>query len=146
MFVKAPPQTLFARPVGRRLFGASQLRKGMRPAGWVAALRMAEESEEIISEYTDAQAREDGVLVEVSCGAVNRVTRAVFDHFARPMGIEPASGLMQYDFTPVTAAIQAVLGVTPAADGWRISTYGGKELWLVPNEVQGFTLMFPDDY
>jgi hypothetical protein len=105
-----------------------------------------QEPEEIIFEYTDAQALEDGVLVEVSCGAVNRVTRAVFDHFARPMGIVPASGLMQFDFTPVTAAIRTVLGVTPDEDGWRKSTYEGKELWLVPNEVRGLTLMFPEDW
>jgi hypothetical protein len=104
---------------------------------------MAEEPENIIFEYTDAQAIEDGVLVEVRCGAVNRVTRAVFDHFARPMGIAPVE---QFDFTPVTAAIRAVLGVTPDEDGWRKSTYEGKELWLVPNEVRGLTLMFPDDY
>ncbi len=44
----------------------------MSPAGGVTALRMAEESADIIIEYTDAQAIEDGVLVEVSCGAVNR--------------------------------------------------------------------------
>jgi hypothetical protein len=117
----------------------------MNPAGGVAALRMAEEAENVIFSYTDAQALEDGVLIEVSC-AVNRVTRAVFDHFARPMGNVPESGLMQYDFTPVTAAIRAVLGVTPDEDGWRQSKYEGKELWLVPNEVRGLTLMFPDDY
>lgn len=117
----------------------------MSPAGWVAALRMAEESEKIIFEYTDVQALEDGVLVAVSCGAVNRVTSAVFKHFARPMGNLPASGAV-IDITPLTATIRAVLGVMPDEDGWRKSTYGGKELWLVPNEVRGLTLMFPDDY
>jgi hypothetical protein len=117
----------------------------MSPAGAVAALRMAEESEEIISRYTDAQALEDGVLVEVSCGAVNRVTSAVFYHFARPMENSPDE-LEAFDITPLTAAIRAVLGVAADEDGWRQSTYEGKELWLVPNEVHGLTLMFPDDY
>jgi hypothetical protein len=106
---------------------------------------MAEESEKIIFEYTDAQAVEDGVLVEVSCGAVNRVTYAVFDHFARPLENE-LSGEVKFDLTPLTATIRAVLAVTPDEDGWRKSTYEGKELWLVPNEVQGLTLMFPEDY
>jgi len=46
---------------------------------------MAEESEEIIYEYTDVQALEDGMLDEIHCGAVNRVTHAVFAHYARPM-------------------------------------------------------------
>ena len=104
-----------------------------------------QEPDNVIYAYTDGQALEDGVLIEVNC-AVNRVTRAVFDHFARPMGIEPASGLMQFDFTPVTAAIRSVLGVAHDEDGWRKITYEGKELWLVPNEVRGLTLMFPEDW
>jgi len=119
--------------------------RGMSPAGKVAALRMAEESEEIISEYTDAQALEDGFLAEVSCGAVNRVTHAVFYHYARPMDNLP-EGEVRFDITPLTATILAVLRETPDEDGWRKSTYEGKELWLVPNEVQGLTLMFPEDY
>jgi hypothetical protein len=106
---------------------------------------MADESENIIYEYTDAQALDDGVLVAVSCGGVNRVTYAVFVHYARPMENLPG-GEERFDLTPLTATIRAVLGVTPDEDGWRKSTYEGKELWLVPNEVRGLTLMFPDDY
>ena len=113
--------------------------------GRVAALRMAEEPEKIIFEYTDAQALEDGVLVEISCGAVNRVTRAVFYHFARAMENSP-DGLEAFDTAPLMAAIRAVLGVMPDEDGWRQFTYEGKELWLVPNEVRRLTLMLPDDY
>lgn len=117
----------------------------MNPAGRLAVLRMAEESENIIYEYTDAQALADGVLNEVICGAVNRVTHAVFDHYARPMNSSP-DGVV-FDITPLTATIRAVLGVVaPDQDGWRKSAYEGKELWLVPNEVQGLTLMFPEDY
>ena len=55
-------------------------------------------------------------------------------------------GLEAFDSAPLTAAIRAVYGVMPDEDGWRQSTYEGKELWLVPNEVHGLTLMFPDDY
>jgi len=106
---------------------------------------MAEESEKIIFEYTDAQAIEDGVLVEVSWGAVNRVTHAMFSDYARLMENLP-EGEERYDITPLTATIQAVLGETPDEDGWRKCTYEGKELWLVPNEVRGLTLMFPSDY
>ena len=106
---------------------------------------MAEESENIISRYSDTQALEDGVLAEVSCGAVNRVTSAVFYHFARRMEDLP-EGEVKFDITPLTVAVRAALEVTPDEDGWRTSTYEGKELWLVPNEVQGLTLMFPEDY
>jgi hypothetical protein len=127
--------------VSSQAIGSSQLDGGNESGGRVAALRMAEEPEKIIIEYTDAQALEDGVLVEVSCGAVNRVTCAVFYHFVRPMENSP-DGLEAFDITPLTAVIRAVLAVTPDEDGWRQSTYEGKELWLVPNEVRGLTLMY----
>ena len=100
----------------------------------------------VIVEYTDKQALEDGVLVSVPCeGKVNRVTRAVFDHFTKPMGSSPATGEVT-DITPLQDAIRAMLKVKPDEDIWRTGTYEGKELWLVPNEVGGFTLLFPDDY
>ena len=125
-----------------RAIESSQPVEEKESGGGVAALRMAEEPENVIFSYTDAQALEDGVLIEVSC-AVNRVTRAVFDHFALPMGIEPVTGLMQFDFTPVTAAIRTVLGVTPDEDGWRKLLYEGKELWLVLMKYGGSRLCFP---
>ena len=34
----------------------------------------------------------------------------------------------------------------PPDDGWRVGEYRGKRLWLIPNEVRGLTLMFPEDY
>ena len=100
----------------------------------------------VISEYRDDQALEDGVLVSVSGeGKVNRVTRAVFDHFTKPMGSSPANGEVT-DITRLTEAIRALLKVAPDEDAWRTGAYEGKDLWLVPNEVGGFTLLFPDDY
>jgi hypothetical protein len=99
----------------------------------------------VIAEYTDRQALEDGVLVSVPGeGKVNRVTRAVFDHFTKPMGSSPAGQVT--DITRLQDAIRALLKVEPDEDAWRTGTYEGKELWLVPNEVGGFTLLFPDDY
>ena len=96
--------------------------------------------------YTDAQALADGALVAFSGeGGVNRITRAVFDHFAKPMGSSPATGQVT-DITPIQDAIRAMLKVEPDKDGWRTGTHQGKELWLVPNEVRGLTLLFPDDY
>lgn len=64
---------------------------------------------EPIYAYTDAQALEDGVLVAISGeGNVNRVTRAVFDHFAKSAG---ATELAEIDFAPLTAAVRAMLAV-----------------------------------
>ena len=100
----------------------------------------------VVVEYTDKQALEDGVLVSVPGeGKVNRVTRAVFDHFAKPVGSTPLTGQVT-DITPLQDAIRAMLKIEPDKDAWRTGTYEGKEMWLVPNEVGGFTLLFPEDY
>ena len=100
----------------------------------------------VIVEYSDKQALEDGVLVSVPGeGRVNRVTRAAFDHFTKPMGTSPATGQV-IDITPLQDAIRATLKIEPDEDAWRTGTYERNELWLVPNEVGGFTLLFPDNY
>ena len=100
----------------------------------------------VIVEYTDQQAVEDGVLVPVNgAGGINRVTRAVFDHFAKPIGSSPVTGPV-IDITPLMQAIKAMVEMPPDASGWRTGGYQGIKLWLVPNDVGGLTLMFPDDY
>jgi len=48
--------------------------------------------ENVIFAYTDAEALDDGVLVAIRHGPVNRVTRAVFDHFTASMGSSPVTG------------------------------------------------------
>ncbi len=101
---------------------------------------------EVIVSYTDAQALEDGVLVAFpGPGKVNRVTRSVFDHFTNALGSSPVTGTVT-DITPVMEAIRAILAVPADEDGWRKLTYREKELWLLPNETGGYTLMFPGDY
>jgi hypothetical protein len=95
---------------------------------------------EVISTYTDREAVEDGFLVAIAGpGRVNRVTRAVFDHFTEEMG----PGVT--NITPLTDAIRYMLTLE-VDDGWRTGNFRGKALWLIPNEVGGFTLMFPEDY
>lgn len=117
----------------------------MNPAGQTAARRMEHESDDVIFAYTDAEALADGVLVQIDAAPVNRVTRAVFDHFTSLLGSSAVTGSVT-DIGALLRAIQAMLAVKPDEDGWRCGTYEGKELWLVPNEVRGLTLMFPEDY
>ncbi len=121
------------------------LDEGEDPAGRTAAQCMAQEPQIIIASYTDAEALEDGVLVAMDSLPVNRVTRAVFDHFTSPMGTSPQSGVV-IDITPLRGVIQTMLKVEADEDGWRVGAYEGKQLWVVPNEVSGLTLMFPEDY
>ena len=101
--------------------------------------------ENVIVSYTDAQALADGVLVSVYVPPVNRVTRAVFDHFIQRMGSSDVTGPV-FDITLVKRVIEAMVALKPDEDGWRCGSYEGKELWLAPNEVEGLTLMFPEDY
>ena len=100
---------------------------------------------EPISRYTDQQAVADGVLVAVPGeDGVNRVTRAVFDHFTESLGTSPITGSVA-NITSLMDAIRAMLQIEPD-DGWRVGEYQGRGLWLIPNEVGGLTLMFPEDY
>ena len=95
---------------------------------------------EVISTYADGEAVEDGVLVALAGpGGVNRVTRAIFDHFSQSMGIGVTN------ITPLMDAIRHMAAVE-ADRGWETGKFQGKALWLIPNEVWGFTLMFPEDY
>src|SRR5205814_3658876 len=108
---------------------------------------MADDADDLfgepISTYSDKEAIEDGILVAIpGDGGVNRVTRAVFDEFVTPIG-DPRHKVL--NLTPLMDAIRAMLTIEPD-DGWRIGTYQETELWLIPNEVGGLTLMFPDDY
>ena len=101
-----------------------------------------DKTNEVIDEYTDQQAVEGGVLVPFKGeGGVNRITCAVFDHFTELFG-----GDKYVDTSALKKAISTMLNIKPNEDGWRIDTYERRWLWLLPNEVGGLTLMFPDDY
>ena len=100
----------------------------------------------VIYEYTDWAAVQDGVLVPFAGPQkVNRITRAVFDHFTENMGQSPSTGPV-IDTTTLVAVINTLLKRKLDESGWRTGTFQDKELWLVPNEVNGLTLMFPSDY
>lgn len=118
---------------------------------------------EVISEYGDQQALEDGVLIDISgrldpqsdrtvSGA--RATVGIFSTFcelARRRGdIKPED----VDATAATACqllYRAIMRRPADADGWRKTEarQDGEsigEVWLIPNEVGGRTLMLPSDY
>lgn len=103
---------------------------------------MADGPWDVIFSYTDREAVEDGVLVPWNGPQnVNRITRAVFDHFA------PAqSDDRDPDLSRLRAAVDAMLKIRPDEGGWRTGTHEREELWLIPNEIGGLTLMFPSDY
>ena len=105
---------------------------------------------EPISVYTDADALSEGVLIDVTDlgihfggRPINRFTRSVWfawrDEF-QPIGRTLPKNALHHH---LRAKLQAAL---PAAvykgDIWTLSD----RLWLIENEVEGWTLMKPEDY
>lgn len=114
---------------------------------------------EPISTYTAGQAVEDGFLVEL--GASNLATRAVYEWLTGLELEKPPDRvvvlLMTWCAGDKALAILAPLAQENADEAARIynENIGGgiytteildRTLWLIPNEVGGTTVMFPEDY
>lgn len=98
---------------------------------------------EVVHEYPDSQAVEDGVLVPwpFAGSSRDRITRAVFYEYARR---DEETG--RWFVEPLVHLWVRVAG-WPADDmGWRTGEDDGTRLWMVPNEIGGHTLMFPSDW
>jgi hypothetical protein len=110
------------------------------------------DEKDIISVYTDEQAVEDGVLVSITtlgmtyCGiAIDRMTGTSFEYFHKK-----ASG-KQNELEAMKQAIAEKVGTAydPDGDGYLIVIpEKGDEgrLWLVKNERNNYTMMFPSEY
>ena len=106
----------------------------------------------LLSEYPDSQAVEDGVLVEL--GPQNRMTRALYEWLS--------TQLADLDTPPPEQPVASAIGRGwigrdgPMArrtwdeniGGGDIHTleFDGRVIWLIPNEIGGMTLLFPEDY
>src|SRR5437660_523138 len=89
--------------------------------------------------------RRSGVLADSSRPCNSYPPRLVFDRFTHPMGNSPLASVV-IDITSLRRVVHTMLAVEADADGWRVGAYESKPLWLVPNEVSGLTLMFPEEY
>ena len=128
--------------------------------------QMADAGFEVISTYTDAQAVEDGVLVDVTLmtlpwttfGArrITRVTRAVWSmaerEAARRLSRERGA-LFTVESDEVSDSViapvvseMAQVALRTFDRGWYLGEWNGEPLWLLPNEMGGYTLMTPEDY
>ena len=110
---------------------------------------------EVVSSYTDAQALEDGVLVELHMPArfqgfpINRMTRRLFDDL-EPF-VEAEASLFDGDLSRALASILAAKCAFSQGDPGNTGEIGDictipPRLWLVRNEVGGWTAMYPEDY
>jgi len=70
----------------------------------------------------------------------------LFDAYAESMGSSKIIGPI-INVGPLVAALNAAIR-TGRADGdwWIGQTPDGRKVWVVPNEVGGYTAMFPEDY
>ena len=118
-------------------------------------LQMEELFGEVISSYTDRQAVEDGFLVELHMPAffrelpINRMTRHLFDDLA-PF-LEAEASLFNGDLSRALASILRTKCTFAQGDPGNNGEIGDiyripPNLWLVRNEVGGWTLMYPEDY
>ena len=106
---------------------------------------------EVISRYTDAQAVEDGNLVDISRWVlrfrgrpVNRITRAVWNELEPFVQVHVDAGL----YTNIAMALRHMISTK-----LRFAGENGGDIvkvppwyWLMENEIDGWTLMRPDDY
>jgi hypothetical protein len=102
---------------------------------------------EPISVYTDQDALNDGILVDISSlnlvfdeKPVNRITIALFASMEQEY---PAPDGSTIDLEAFGRAMGAKLS-TATGDG-RLRTIP-PDMWLVENEVNGWSLMYPSDY
>lgn len=106
---------------------------------------------EPISVYTDADAIDDGTLTDVSVydvefnsRKINRVTNGVFSL----LKFGELDGLVVKNHLQFIA--DHAEKDREGADAWGIfapdARLGNEKLWLVNNEVGGYTLMLPSEY
>ena len=95
---------------------------------------------EIIFAYTDADAISDGVIVDISSYGVsfrgipiNRMTQTVMADF-QELGL---------DSEQIASSLRTKCDLARCDGGvWTLPP----GLWLIENEVNGFSLMYPSDY
>ena len=110
---------------------------------------------EVISSYTDAEAIDDGFLVELQPATafrglpINRMTRHLFDEL-EPF-VEAEASLFSGDVSRALASILMTKCTFARGDPGNTREIGDiytipPKLWLVRNEVGGWTAMYPEDY
>lgn len=111
---------------------------------------------EVISTYTDGQACEDGFLVAIA--AKDRVSRTVWEYLCsrvpldnvRPEDIDAK----RHDYALFTSGRMVSHNALEARRVYEQNIGGGiftlieqgRKFWIMPNELGGLTLMFPEDY
>lgn len=107
---------------------------------------------DVVFTYSDADALRDGVLIAIS--AVHRATRAVWDYVYDECTDRTLEEPKRLNSTraQITSLVNSLESIAKEIwdkniDGGIATTmHFGKKMWLIPNENDGMTLMFPEDY
>jgi hypothetical protein len=106
----------------------------------VKSSRPGRDSAWLAFKYDDEHAQRDGVLLPTKFDPYGRVTRAVYQScLAEAAGAESKADLL-------VAEIWREFNRGTIHDDIRVLKRSGKVFWLVPNELGGSTLMFPEEY
>lgn len=98
----------------------------------------------VIFSYTDSQAVEDDVLVDVSRltkDRVNRITASVYGF----LGGDDKADDFAAKYRDLEDAAQKALARSKDNELTEFH-YKGQRFWFMDNEVGGKTIMFPEDY
>ena len=117
-------------------------RAGLKPPS-LLLIKMAVDfwdNAEIIDAYTDEQAVEDGVLIPVKFGSINRITRTVLHEFA-----QKNRSLEKFNEF-VDELIKKFESQRNERDDWFYSIEIEGSNYFVVENGSGFTLMKPGDY
>ena len=106
---------------------------------------------EPISIYTDADALEDGILTDVSKFGVkfnNRIINRLTVGARVALDLENKQSCTIANNLKFIAENSKFDGV--GDDAWGIfapdARLGNERFWLIPNELDGYTLMLPEEY
>jgi hypothetical protein len=111
---------------------------------------------EVVSTYTDGQACEDGILVAVA--AKDRVSRPVWEYLCSRVPLDnvapEAIDAKRHDHALFTSGRMITTNALEARRVYEQNIGGGifslieqgRKFWIMPNELGGLTLMFPEDY
>ena len=101
-----------------------------------------------IAVYTDQQALEDGVLVDITPALkrfhgkpVNRMTRALWEEFQPFLRIADVHRLSEIAYLGKILTTKLSVAYYKG-DIWQVPP----GLWLIENELGGWTIMRPEDY
>ena len=115
---------------------------------------------EVVFEYTDAQAIEDGILIPFVADkrdTARRITRNAYDGLK---GHYRANGYAEYtepqfyrfffaELLPLVPAAHQEYdrgGILKTGYDFGVTQQSDDVLWYLPNEVGGITVMLPEDY